>query len=350
MMDPLVFEKIAVEFGWPDITLNSINTNLHPLESGLINNTWKLITHSDIYILQRVNTSIFKHPEWIDQNINNIADYLQMVDPGYLFTTPVKTQSGKSLIFIDNEAYRSFKFISNTHTISVINNELEAEEASRQFAMFTQKLIHYNIKNLYITLPDFHNLEKRYHQFTSSIQENNSDRLHKAQYTIQALLGQNQIVNRYIQFINHKDAHLRVTHHDTKISNVLFDEVGKGLCVIDLDTVMPGYFYSDAGDMFRTYLSPVSEEETDLEKIYIRKNILKAIENGYFNTLTTNLSSFEKDNFYLSGEILMYMQSIRFLTDYLQNDRYYGKKYPDHNLVRAQNQLRLLQLYQEAIH
>jgi len=345
MIEPRVFEQIAVEFGWPDVIFDSMNT----LHSGLINNTWKVNTPDDNYILQRVNTSIFKHPEWIDENINNIANFLQKEDPEYLFTSPVKTRTGKSLIFIENEAYRSFKFISNTRTISVITNELEAEEASRQFALFTNKLINYDIQNLHITLPDFHNLEKRYSQFNRAIEENNEERIAKSMDTIKALKSQKHIVDRYIQFTEHKEAYLRVTHHDTKISNVLFNEVGKGLCVIDLDTVMPGYFFSDAGDMFRTYLSPVSEEETDFDKILIRKEILNAIEIGYFDTLKTNLSSFEKDNFYLSGEILMYMQSIRFLTDYLQNDCYYGKKYPDHNLVRAQNQLRLLQLYQEAI-
>ena len=136
---------------------------------------------------------------------------------------------------------------------------------------------------------------------------------------------------------------LRVTHHDTKISNVLFNQEDKGLCVIDLDTVMPGYFISDVGDMIRTYLSPANEEEKDFSKIEIREEYFSAIWKGYMSEMNDELSTEEKNHFIYAGKFMIYMQAIRFLTDHLNNDIYYGAKYPGHNLVRAGNQAVLLQ-------
>ena len=133
-----------------------------------------------------------------------------------------------------------------------------------------------------------------------------------------------------------------VTHHDTKISNVLFDKSDKGLCVIDLDTVMPGYFISDVGDMLRTYLSPVNEEEKDLSRIEVRDDYFKAIAEGYLSEMKEELSQKEKEHFVYSGKFMIYMQALRFLTDYFKDDTYYGSKYPGHNLVRATNQATLL--------
>jgi Ser/Thr protein kinase RdoA (MazF antagonist) len=139
----------------------------------------------------------------------------------------------------------------------------------------------------------------------------------------------------------------RCTHHDTKISNVLFDEFNKGLCVIDLDTVMPGYFISDVGDMMRTYLCPVSEEEKDFSKITVRKDFYDAIVNGYLSEMGAELSDIEKIYFHDAGKFMIYMQAIRFLTDHLNDDIYYGAKYPGHNFIRAGNQITLLQRLME---
>jgi Ser/Thr protein kinase RdoA (MazF antagonist) len=136
---------------------------------------------------------------------------------------------------------------------------------------------------------------------------------------------------------------LRVTHHDTKISNVLFDQEGKGLCVIDLDTVMPGYFISDVGDMMRTYLSPVSEEEKELDKIVVRDEFYKAIVEGFYKEMKEELTETEKKYFFYAGTFMIYMQALRFFTDFLNDDIYYGAKYPRHNFMRAKNQLVLLE-------
>jgi thiamine kinase-like enzyme len=147
--------------------------------------------------------------------------------------------------------------------------------------------------------------------------------------------------------LKNKAFKIRVTHHDTKISNVLFSEDDKGICVIDLDTVMPGYFISDVGDMFRTYLSPANEEEKDFSKIEIREDYFKAIWDGYMSEMGHELSKEEKAHFIYAGKFMIYMQAIRFLTDHINNDAYYGAAYPDHNFIRAGNQAALLERLME---
>ncbi|RZK70536.1 MAG: aminoglycoside phosphotransferase family protein, partial [Pedobacter sp.] len=157
------------------------------------------------------------------------------------------------------------------------------------------------------------------------------------------------IETQYRKILANKEIPLRVVHHDTKISNVLFDDKDEGLCVIDLDTVMPGYYFSDVGDMMRTYLSETTEEETDISKIQIRPEILKAIYDGYMEEMSSVLTDQEKELFYYSGKFMIYMQALRFLTDYLNDDCYYHTTYPQHNLDRARNQLVLLQRYIQAL-
>jgi Ser/Thr protein kinase RdoA (MazF antagonist) len=341
--DDIEWKLAATAFGWTNPSAKLIN-------SGLINHSWKVNADEGIYILQNINTNIFHQPEWIDENINMADEFLQKHSPDYLFTKLIINSKGDSLIKINQHFYRAFKFIPNSTTISVVNNAHEAFEASKQFALFTSKLAQFPVSKLNITIPNFHNLSFRYKQFEDALLNNNTKRMVVAEKTINTLKNLDSIVREFEKYIQSADSTQRVMHHDTKISNVLFDVTGKGLCVIDLDTLMPGYAFSDVGDMCRTYLSPVSEEELNFDKITIRKEVLSAIENGYLSELKSALSQFEIDNFYLSGKILIYMQSIRFLTDYLQNDNYYGEKYPDNNLIRAQNQLRLLELYIEAVH
>ena len=175
------------------------------------------------------------------------------------------------------------------------------------------------------------------------MEHGNADRIIEADALIQQVMNNQSIVEQYQQIKINPECKLRVTHHDTKISNVLFDKDGKGLCVIDLDTVMPGYFISDVGDMMRTYLSPVSEEEADFSKIEIRADIFEAIVRGYYSEMKTDLTASEKELFFYAGKFMIYMQAIRFLTDYLNDDVYYGARYQKHNFIRASNQLVLLE-------
>ncbi len=172
-------------------------------------------------------------------------------------------------------------------------------------------------------------------------------RLQQSFHLIQFIKDNKNIVDTYENILHNNSFKLRVTHHDTKISNVLFDALDKGLCVIDLDTVMPGYFISDVGDMIRTYVSPVNEEEKDFSKIEIREEYFKAIWDGYMGEMNQELTGEEKKHFIYAGKFMIYMQAIRFITDHLNDDAYYGAKYDGQNFVRAGNQVVLLQRLME---
>ncbi len=333
------------------------NAVITPFGSGLINTTWHVHTNDGGYILQKVNDAIFKNPLLIADNISSISSYLQHIHPEYFFVSPVVSIEGQTVIYLEEGYFRLFPFVKNSHTINVVEKPDQAYEAAFQFGCFTKMLRDFPATALKTTLPDFHNLLLRYQQFVDACLYGNIERIAAAKTEINLVENYKYIVNTYTSITGSKDFKLRVTHHDTKISNVLFDERGKGICVIDLDTVMPGYFISDVGDMMRTYLSPVSEEQNDLSKIEVRDDFFKAILAGYFAALGTELTDHEKEQFVYSGLFMIYMQAVRFLTDHLENDRYYGATYPGQNLVRTKNQLALLEaliakenLYKKWVH
>ncbi len=333
------------------LTAFNINTNvskIEPFGNGLINNTWHVECKEGNFILQRINNTIFKKPEDIAHNIKTISTYFSTTQPQYLFVTPLQTIHNKDLFILEDEGYfRIFPFVPHSHTIDVVTNTKQAFEASKQFGKFTCLLSRLPIQNLKITLPDFHNLSLRYNQFETALANGNVARVAQSMNAIEYLNSQKNILFDYEVICNSEAFKKRVTHHDTKISNVLLDENDKGLCVIDLDTVMPGYFISDVGDMMRTYLSPVSEEEKDFTKIQIREDYFKAIAQGYLEEMKSELSEAEINHFVYAGKFMIYMQALRFLTDYLNDDIYYGSKYEAHNFVRANNQITLLKKYIE---
>jgi Ser/Thr protein kinase RdoA (MazF antagonist) len=318
---------------------------IEKLGSGLINFTWKIDTGDKQYVLQKINHEVFKTPEIIDNNLKNLKHFLNKFHPNYLFVAPLSTSDGKTLIKSEDGYYRLSEYIKDSVTLNYVNTAEEAFEAAKQFGEFSYLLSEFNLINLEISLPNFHNLTLRYTQFEEACKLGNSDRIKETQEEINQLISLKYIVETYKTIVKDELIPLRVIHHDTKISNVLFDEYGKGLCVIDLDTVMPGYYISDVGDMMRTYLSPANEEEKDLSKVLIRKDIFRAIYEGYMDKMGKELNKNEKFFFIYSGEFLIYMQALRFLTDYLNNDTYYGSAYLGHNLMRAKNQIKLLKEY-----
>lgn len=319
--------------------------NITPFGNGLIHSTWQVETKNKKYILQRINDSIFKKPEDIAVNIRMVGSYLKKYFPGYLFVLPLQAMDGSDLVKAGEGYYRMFPFVEASHTIDVVVNTKQAYEASKQFGRFTKRLSGFDASKLKITLPDFHDLTLRYQQFENALQSGNADRIRPSASLISFIKENKNIVDEFEVLKCHSK--IRCTHHDTKISNVLFDEAGRGVCVIDLDTVMPGYFISDVGDMMRTYLSPVSEEEKDFTKIKVRKEFYDAIVNGYLSEMGEDLSDEEQKYFHFAGKFMIYMQAIRFLTDHINNDVYYGAKYDGHNFIRAQNQVTLLQRLME---
>lgn len=313
--------------------------------SGLINSTWKVTGAGHAYILQHINKNVFKQPKDIADNLEQLGAYLASHAPGYLFATPLPAVDGQYLVEIEGQYYRLMPFIKNSHTVNFIEDSKQAYEAARQFGRFSRLLNGFDAAQLKYTLPDFHNLGLRFEQFKLALLNAAPDRLNQTRDEVKAVENNVQIVDTYRQLISEKQVPLRVIHHDTKINNVLFDDHYNGLCVIDLDTVMPGYYISDVGDMMRTYLSAANEEEQDLSKIQISTDNFRAIYQGYMEGMGDVLTPFEKGLFIYSGKFMIYMQAIRFLADFLNGDIYYHTEYPGHNLSRAKNQLTLLDQY-----
>ena len=331
-----MIESVLHAYGIPEDSL------VQPLVSGLINNTWKVTHGEDAYILQRINNHVFREPEKLAANIRMIDEYLGQHAPGYLFVAPLATANSEVIVVNSDGYFRLFPFVKGSHTIDVVSSAQQAFEASLQFGKFTRLLSGFQAERLFITIPNFHNLTLRYEQFETAIKEGNPQRVREAAGLIASIRKHVSILNDYEKIRKSDFARQRVTHHDTKISNVLFDDAGRGMCVIDLDTVMPGYFISDVGDMLRTYLSPANEEEMDFSKIEVRDEFFQAIVQGYLENMGDELTGGEKELLLYSGMFLIYMQAIRFLADYCNNDIYYGSRYEGHNFVRAGNQMDLL--------
>ena len=332
----------------PSEVLSAYGFDLKGLEqqsfgSGLINHTWKLKSSKGDFILQTINQNVFPFPEMIDQNIEAVGDFLSLNYPSYFFVHPIKKSDSKSMFYFDHKYYRLFPYVIGSHAKTVVENASEAFEAAKQFGIFTKLLSEFETNKLQNTLPDFHNLALRYHQFEEALISGDAYRIADSRQIIQQLIDNRGIVKTYQSILTNPDFKMRVTHHDTKISNVLFDENNKGICVIDLDTLMPGFFISDVGDMMRTYLCPVSEEEKDFDKINIRSEIYRAIVRGYADAMGDELSATEIQYFFYAAQFMIYMQALRFLTDHLNSDRYYGAKYEGQNFVRAANQMKLLE-------
>ncbi len=339
-----MLELVLKEFG-----LNPNEVTITPIHQGLINHTWKVGHNGHAFILQQVNNTVFQNPEDISFNIEEISRHLKYQHPDYFFVSPVKTFDGNELVYKNENGYfRVFPFVQDSHAINVVESPEQAYEGAKQFGKFTAMLSSFDCTKLKITIPHFHNLSLRYEQFEQALRKGNNNRLKESATLISQLKDCSNIVTEYEKIKTLSDFKLRVAHHDSKINNVLFDRNNKGLCVIDLDTVMPGYFISDVGDMMRTYLSPVSEEERDFSKIVIRKEFYKAIVDGYSSEMKDELTETEKRYFFYAGKFSIYMQALRFLTDYLNDDTYYGSAYPGQNFVRASNQIVLLQKFMEA--
>lgn len=333
-----MLDKVLSNFG-----INP-QASIQPFGSGLINTTWQVKDQANEYILQRINHNVFKNPSDIAENIETIASHLKKNHPEYFFVSPMKTKNNESLLFLPGHGYfRLMPFVNGSLTYNVTQTPEQAYEGAIQFGAFTRSLIELPIKKLKITLPDFHNLIIRYNHFNHACLRGNTARIKEAENEILFLQAHGNIVSTYKNILTSNNFKLRVTHHDTKISNVLFNSEQKGICVIDLDTVMPGFFISDVGDMMRTYLSPVSEEEKDFSKITLREEYFEAILHGYLKEMKDELTEDEVSHFVYAGLFLTYMQAIRFLTDHLNNDVYYGALYEGQNFARAKNQIFLFE-------
>ncbi|RAJ02563.1 phosphotransferase family enzyme [Chitinophaga skermanii] len=337
----MVNNAIIAAFG-----LDAANFEIKRFGSGHINNTFLLSAIGDDkkYVLQKINTNVFKEPAVIATNQRLAAEYLAVHHPGYLFITPIQTVNREDLFVWEGDYWRLIPFINDSTSVDQADNTKQAYEAAKQFGKMARYLDGIDMRPFKPTIPNFHNLTLRYSAFQEAIPQAKEDRKAAAQDTIEEFLRHSNIAITYEQLKTDPAFKDRLMHHDTKINNVLLHKTTfEGLCVCDLDTLMPGKLISDLGDMVRTYVCPVSEEERDLTLIHVRNEYFEALMKGYLEEVGATLTEVERKHLFYAGKFMIYMQGIRFLTDYLNGDVYYPIKYPTHNFDRAKNQLTLLQ-------
>ena len=329
--------------------LHGINIqNIIPYGSGHINDTYKVETDEKNYLLQRINHEIFKNIEGLTDNIVKITTYLnQKIEKDNLLMQSLKinkTADGKYIFRDDSGNYwRLFDFVENSISYDLVKNREIACEGGRAYGWFVNILNDFPVNELVETIPDFHNAKFRIGNFRKAVRNDIVNRSRGVKYEIEALEERTGEMMHLYSLAQDGKIPMRVTHNDTKFNNVLFNKKGKGICVIDLDTVMPGFVFYDFGDAIRTFTNTANEDEQDLEKVSVNMDLFEGFAKGFLSQAKAILTPLEIDNLAFSTRYIAYEQSIRFLTDYLEGDIYYKTKYPEHNLHRAKTQLKLLE-------
>lgn len=327
----------------PDLNEEQDSVQVKQIGNGLINHSYQISCRQDPdFFLQRINTAVFDKPEWLQQNYMEIWQYAEFEFTGLRLPAPIHTVHRRT-VFRDNygQYWRAFEFIENAKTISTAEKPAQAKATARAFARFTLALEEMNTGLLKEVIPGFHDLGLRYRQFETSLQTELYERMAVAADLVKELKKRERYCHFFEIITSADEFPLRVMHHDAKISNVLFHEkTGKVICPVDYDTVMPGYYFSDLGDMIRSMASAAGENHS--AEPVIRKAFYEAIISGYTDVLGGILSSSERKYIHAAGLLMIYMQSLRFLTDYLNGDTYYQVNHEGENLERARNQLALL--------
>jgi Ser/Thr protein kinase RdoA (MazF antagonist) len=323
------------------------SNNIQPLSAGLINRSFKVTTNHTSYFLQQVNTSIFKHPEWMQENYVLIQRHLNNKGG---FRLPAIVPAGTNLLYnTEGETWRCFEFLPDTYSPEKVDTVEKAYEVANCFGQFTALLHNMDVQKLHTILPNFHDLQYRYNQMMDALKHADSQTKERAKDMLQQVFENEHLLHWYNAIQNKKTAYpIHIMHHDCKISNILFNKRTDALqCPIDLDTTQPGLFFSDLGDMVRTIVPTLQEDADNVEDLHIRTNFYDATVQGYLDAMATFLTREERQDLHYAGLVLVYMQAIRFLADYLNNNIYYKVSYPEQNRDRTTNQLRLLHLLQE---
>ena len=311
-----------------------------PIEIGHINETYKVtLTNEHHYILQNINTSIFRNPMEVMENIAKVGEYLQQKGYPKIVLLPVKTIDKHPFIKLELGCWRLYPFIENTITYNTVDTPEKAYQAAFTFGEYAAYLSEFEANKLHYTIPNFHNTPLRFEQFKEAIKQVSSERLNLAKKTITKLQSFSFLLNK-LQGIK---LPLRVVHNDTKINNILFDKSTlKPVCIVDLDTLMPGSLIYDYGDMVRTCTPSLDENSADFDRVFVRKPVLTALTTGYLDGIGDRLTETEKNALPIGAQLIIFEQALRFLTDFLQGDIYYKVKNKKQNLIRAKNQLCLL--------
>ncbi|HAF34414.1 MULTISPECIES: phosphotransferase enzyme family protein [Sphingobacterium] len=348
------FNQLVVESAAKQFTLEGDIISVQPFGSGHINDTYRVVTTVDSgisHLLQRINHHVFPNVDGLMHNIEIVTKHLSKkvkVAEGKRISdhvlTIVPTKGGELYIKDSQDNYwRMFILIEDTKSYDIVETEVQAAEGGRAFGLFQKQLSDLDASLIVEVLPNFHNIEFRLENLRKAIAKDVCQRVASVKDKLDFIFSREDRMKTILELGNKGELPLRITHNDTKFNNVLLDRHDKMQCVIDLDTVMPGYVAYDFGDAIRTIINPVAEDEMDVSKILLNLALYKAYAEGYLEEANDFLTTLEKETLVDGAFLLPYMQGVRFLTDYLEGDHYYKTKYDDHNLVRTNTQLKLVE-------
>lgn len=346
-------KSIVANFG-----INVENDAIKPLGNGLINDTFKVTTPAGEpdYVLQRINHNIFTDVDCLQNNIEAVTRHIRHkleeegaddIDRRCLKFLP-NTSTGKTYCFDGENYWRVMVFIPDAYTYETVNPEY-SYCAGIGFGDFQRMLADIPDK-LEESIPDFHNMEFRLQQFREALEADKAGRKAEVATLVDELLRRADYGCTAERLHREGELPKRVCHCDTKVNNMLFDKDGNILCVIDLDTVMPAFVFSDFGDFLRTAANTGAEDDPDLDRVGFNMEIFKAFTKGYLKSASSFLLPAEIENLPYAAFRFAYMQTVRFLTDYINGDTYYKIQYPEHNLVRSKAQFKLLTSIEQHMH
>ena len=321
-----------------------------PLGNGHINTTYKITTEGNglDYVLQHVNTTVFPDADLLMRNVVAVTEHIRTKliacnaeDINRKCLRFIPTKDGRYHVIIDGKCWRVMEFIPDTISRSGVSPE-SAYIVGKTFGEFQAMLADISVP-LGETIKDFHNMEFRLQQLREAVSENKVGRLNEVQWLVEELEARAETMCRGEQLHRAGKLPKRICHCDTKVDNILFDKDGGVLCVIDLDTVMPNFVFSDFGDFLRSAANTSAEDEPDINKIQFNMDIFRPFAEGYIQSARSFLTPVEIENLPYAACLFPYMQTVRFLADYINGDTYYKILYPEHNLVRSKAQFKLLQ-------
>ena len=326
--------------------------------SGHIHDTFKIETaekEKDDFILQRLNNKIFKNIPELQNNIERVTVHLRNKlneipgsDVKRECLNLVISRDGKSWITDKDGSYwRMFLFIPNHHSYDLVDSPDKAYQGGRAIGRFQAMLSDMPGGPLFETIPKFHDIESRLNALNTKIAANPVGRVKNVSKELDQILTRAEEMKTILKLGREGKIPLRITHNDTKFNNILLDQNDKALCVIDLDTVMPGYVHYDFGDAIRTATNTATEDETDLSKIGMNIKLFKAYSEGYLSEAGKTLNNVEKEYLAFAPKLITYIMAVRFLTDFIDGDNYYKIHHELHNLQRAKAQLKLVMSMEE---
>lgn len=332
-----------------------------PFGEGHINETYAVYMPGQdgkevpLYVLQRININVFKNPDQVMDNIFGITEYLRNIirqeggDLDRETLSYIKTKDGESYFEDDNgQPWRCLHYVPNSVCYQQVERPEQFYQSALSFGHFLKQLGEYPAESLYETIPQFHDTRKRFRDFVEAERKDVKNRARVCRSEIDFVLAREKDCGTLMEQLEDGVLPLRVTHNDTKLNNILFDkDTEEGLCIIDLDTIMPGLAANDFGDSIRFGASTAEEDEQDLEKVHFDIDLYEIYVKGYLEMAKEVLTPAEIESLPWGARLMTLECGMRFLADFLQGDVYFKTAYPEHNLVRARTQFRLVKEMEE---